>query len=460
MNENELPANLKSLWEKAVKSLKMQNFDYVTQLALPVVKEAPEFLDARRALRKAAVQLNAAKSGGKKKSFLSAGGSLKAGMKIKPMIQKDPLAAMAALEDELVGDPTSQGLNDLLFDAAMAAEMPEVAHFALTTLKDSHPKDTGVLKKLAHFYEGQGEHQKAADMFTAITAIDPSDLDAVKGVTQAATRASMEKNKLEEGGVKRDDEERKELELLDRKQLTDEQIDKLIARFTEEYNEDNNNVVVVKRLGTLYEKKKDLDTAISYYEWASHLTPGDSAMEKKITDLKDTQRDHEFSRMEKELAENPDTPDADQKRARLEELKQERLAQKLAYAKDQVEKNPTDPQLRFLLADYLVQTGNPTDAIPELQRAKNNPHVRTKALLMLGKCFSEKNMLDLAVNQLEEAEKDLSAMDGVKKEVVYERALLHEKRGEKEAYLEALKQIYEVDYGYRDVAPRVEASYN
>jgi hypothetical protein len=69
-------------------------------------------------------------------------------------------------------------------------------------------------------------------------------------------------------------------------------------------------------------------------------------------------------------------------------------------------------------------------------------------------------MDDLAITQLQEAEKELSAMDGTKKDVMYERALLHEKLGQKDEYLEALKQIYEVDYGYRDVAKRVESSYS
>jgi hypothetical protein len=68
-------------------------------------------------------------------------------------------------------------------------------------------------------------------------------------------------------------------------------------------------------------------------------------------------------------------------------------------------------------------------------------------------------MIDLAITQLQEAEKELSGMDEVKKEVVYERALLHQRREETEQYLDALKQIYEVDYGYRDVATRVESSY-
>ena len=164
--------------------------------------------------------------------------------------------------------------------------------------------------------------------------------------------------------------------------------------------------------------------------------------------------------MEKALSEDPDAPDADQKRARLDELLKERLVQKVAYAREQVDKNPTDHQIRFLLADYLFQSGQATEAIPELQRAKNNPNVRIKALLLLGRCFASKNMDDLAISQLQEAEKELTGMDGTKKDIVYERALLHEKRGEKAEYIDALKLIYEVDYEFRDVAKRVESSYS
>jgi len=34
-----------------------------------------------------------------------------------------------------------------------------------------------------------------------------------------------------------------------------------------------------------------------------------------------------------------------------------------------------------------------------------------------------------------------------------------EKLGKSAEYLDCMKQIYEVDYGYRDVATRVESSY-
>ena len=458
MTENELPANLKSLWDKAVKSMRAQNYDYVAQLLTPIVKAEPGFIDARAALRKAQM----AETKGKKGGLLSGGAAMKAAMKLKPKVQSDPTAALGDIEDELSSNPGSKALNELLYDAAMGAELPEVGLLALETLKEADPKDTGILKKIAVHHAGQKNFGAAAEAYQAVSALDPADLEAINGAMKMTTQKSMEDNKMEEGGKKRDEEEAQGLELLDRDvaTLTPDQRERLLERLFVDYNEDNQNIIVVKKIAAIYEHGDDLTSALSYYEWALSLSPGDSAMQTKITTLKDKERDAEFKQMEADLAANPDAPDADQKRARLEELKRERLLQKVEYFRDQVERNPTDPQLRYSYAEYLYAVDQPTEAIPELQRAKNNPHVRTKALLLLGKCFSQKNMDDLAITQLQEAEKELGAMDGTKKDVIYERALLHEKRGEKDAYLEALKQIYEVDYGYRDVATRVESSYS
>ena len=79
---------------------------------------------------------------------------------------------------------------------------------------------------------------------------------------------------------------------------------------------------------------------------------------------------------------------------------------------------------------------------------------------MLGRCFERKNMNDLAKTFLTEAAKELVVMDAIKKEVLYELAKVLEKMGDKTGSLDALKEIYNADYGYRDVAKRVEASYS
>jgi hypothetical protein len=50
-------------------------------------------------------------------------------------------------------------------------------------------------------------------------------------------------------------------------------------------------------------------------------------------------------------------------------------------------------------------------------------------------------------------------MDATKKEIVYNLGLVYERVGNREKSLACMKQIYEADYGYKDVATRVESSY-
>src|SRR5437764_8153675 len=131
----------------------------------------------------------------------------------------------------------------------------------------------------------------------------------------------------------------------------------------------------------------------------------------------------------------------------------------IADAQEWVARNPTDLQLRFELGENFFNAGRFREAVPELQRARQNPHVRLKAMNVLGCCYGELGMLDLAMKQLEEASREILSMDAMKKEIVYNLGLIYERMGELEKSLACMKQIYEVDYGYRDVARRVESSY-
>jgi len=107
----------------------------------------------------------------------------------------------------------------------------------------------------------------------------------------------------------------------------------------------------------------------------------------------------------------------------------------------------------------VLDAGRFREAVPELQRARQNPHARLKAMNVLGCCYGELGMLDLAMKQLEEASREIVSMDEMKKEIVYNLGLVYERVGDLEKALACMKQIYEVDYGYRDVAQRVESSY-
>jgi tetratricopeptide (TPR) repeat protein len=143
----------------------------------------------------------------------------------------------------------------------------------------------------------------------------------------------------------------------------------------------------------------------------------------------------------------------------LEELKKQRAAFVLTDARERVDRNPTDLLAHFDLAVALMDAGEHQEAIGHLQRARSNPSVRLKAMGQLGQCYVARGMNDLAAKTLSDAVSELTAMDAVKKDLLYNLGLVYETMGQHDKCIDCLKQIYEVDYGYRDVAGRVEGSY-
>jgi tetratricopeptide (TPR) repeat protein len=171
------------------------------------------------------------------------------------------------------------------------------------------------------------------------------------------------------------------------------------------------------------------------------------------------QFDNAIQAREAIIASHPGTPEAEQYAAELESLRAQRTEILRQSARDRVEQNPTDLQMRFELGEILIEQGQFQEAIPELQKARQNPSVRIRAMCLLGQCFTARSMLDLAAKTLSDAASELPVMDNVKKDVIYNLGIVYEKMGDKEKSIESMKQIYEVDYGYRDVAARVEGSY-
>jgi len=463
VTEADLPQNLRSLVQKADAAIQSQNVGYAVQLLLPVVKAEPQFLDGRRKLRKAAAAVKKGAGAGKKLFGGLSGGGL-SNMKIQSRVKKEPAAALAELEDILVEDPYNPQINSMLYEAAIALDMVDTAAFALETIREGHPADTKNMHRLAQHYLLAKEPEKAANIFQAILRVDNTDGEARKGVTNANAQASITRQGWGQRESVRDllksKEQSKSLEDDSRKGMTAEQIDARLAEWGEKYNEDPQNIGVVKKIADLYEQKEDLPSALQWYEYAFGLNTADSALGSKVQHLRDRIDDQHFAALKADLEANPDAPEAEQKRAEFEELQNARRARQIASARDRVEKNPTDLQLRFEYGSALLAGGQLSEAIAELQKAKNNPNIKNRSTLMLARCYEQKGIYDLALRQLNECAQELLGMDSTKKEVLYTKGLIHEKLGQKAEALEAFKQIYEVDYGYLDVAQRVESSYS
>jgi tetratricopeptide (TPR) repeat protein len=459
--EKELSESLRSLWLKVLSAIELRNFGYAISLLQEILKQEPEFLTGRQLLRRAEVT----KSKSTKKSFFNISTAPIGVMKAQREIKKDPKRAVEMLEEVLEGEPYNRQANLLLKDAALAAGWSEIGVFALRTLLEENPRDAKVLNELGRLYHELGDHENEVEIYNQLTALNPLDAQSLRLGKDASARASMKRGGWTQAETYRDlikdKDEAVSLEQQSRIRLTGEALDQQIAETYARHQVEPENLDCARRLGALSEQKDDFESAIRWYQYAADLSKGaDTGLARKISDLKIKCLEREIAALEEFLSTYSARDEMyAEKSGRLRAVKVSRAEILIADAQERVARNPTDLQLRFELGENFFNGGRFREAVPELQRARQNPHARLKAMNVLGCCYGELGMLDLAMKQLEEASQEISSMDAMKKEIVYNLGQIYERMGDPGKALACMKQIYEVDYGYRDVAQRVESSY-
>ena len=459
--EKELNELQRSHWLKAVAAIELRNFGYAISLLQGILKQEPEFLTGRQLLRRAEVT----KSKAAKKSFFNISIAPIAVMKAQREVKKDPKHALEMIEKVLEEEPYNRQANLALKEAAVAGGWPETGVFALQTLLEESPRDVKVLHELGRLYHEMGESDKEVEIYTRISEIEPLDAEAIRLGKDASARASMKTGGWTEAESYRDLIKDKEaavsLEQQSRIQLTGDSLEQQIAEVYAKHQTEPQNVDFARRLASLHEQKDDFENAIAWYQYAADLTSQtDAGLVRKVTDLNMKRSERSIVEHEEFLATHGSEHEGYAQRLQaLQAARQKRAEVLIDSARKRSERNPTDLQLRFELGEHLVNARQYRDALPELQRARQNPNARLKAMNLLGRCYHELGMFDLAVKQLEDASKEILTMDTMKKEIVYNLGLVFEQMGDAEKSVACMKQIYEADYGYKDVATRVESSY-
>jgi tetratricopeptide (TPR) repeat protein len=469
--QKDLSPQQKQTWLKAVSAMELKNYGYAIQICQSLLKLQPEFLDARKLARHAAQE----KAKGAKKGFLSGlgGGSQIALMKASSLLKKNDLPALLpALEEILADDPGNLQANTLLQEAALRwiPPMKELAIFAFETIIEINPKEKSQLYRYAAFCLEHDENDlprnptRAVELYNRILELDPNDLVAIKGSKDAAAAHSVH-----DGGwavaesyrdLIKDKEQAEALEQQSRVIKSDDIIDNQIAELSAQVHSEPHNIDKSRRIAELYEKKGDYENALEWFHYALSISGGaDPTIARKISNIKLSQIEAAYKAREEYLAAVPDDPDAPRYREEMAELEKQRADFILADARERVDRNPTDLMAHYELALALIDAGLLQEAIGHLQRARSNPSVRLRAMGKLGECYRARNMIDLAAKTFSDAIAELSVMDAMKKDLLYNLGLVYETMGQDQKSIDCFKQIYEVDYGYRDVATRVESSY-
>ena len=452
ITDKELPASEVGLWAKAQQAVEAKNYKYAVNILRTLVKRAPGFLTGRKVLR--ACEVKVTPVAGRRSSIFS-------GVRLTTT-RRDPETTIITIEDELEKDPYSITANETLFAAATDLNLPELAAFALETICQGQSNPKKHLHLLANHYIKHEQYSEAAETYRRVLKIDRTDPVAMRGEKDCAARASMRQGNWEGSGDFRTKMKNQnataELENADKVGLTRAELEARLAQLSQEYAANNTSLPVVKNIASVYEQMEDYNNAYSFYAYAFQLSGGaDLSINDKAMEMHEKIMQAELAYYEQVLAVDPNNEEA---KANLAQRRKEIAAASVAAAKARVEANPTDAQLQLKYGQALFESEQYSEAIPALQRARTNPNLRIKAMLMLGKCYAAKNMTDMAIRQLEEANNEHVSMDDTKKDLLYLIGTLYADSGNKEKSLEYFKSIYEVDYGYRDVAQRVESAYS
>ncbi len=248
-------------------------------------------------------------------------------------------------------------------------------------------------------------------------------------------------------------------------------IDQLLAEQYALYNENPQNLDVVRKIASLHEDKDDLEGALQYYQWAVEVTKGgDPGLVRKVNDLTMKNLDRRSVTREQWLDEDQSgaangATDEEARRTiapvrrRTGRFQAQKAEMLINTARERVERNPTDLNFRYELGDQLVKAGQYTEAIAELQKAQNSPNLGLKAKYLLGQCFEAKNILPPGAQAVRGCARQAAEHGRLEERRDLPLGLVYERSGEKEKYLACMTEIYEVDSAFQDVAARVEGGY-
>src|SRR5436190_18538979 len=123
---NEIPRDVRELYQKGATALQRQNFDYALAILQQVLQKEPAFFDCRQALRAAQFKKSGNSTGFFKK-MLGGASSSPLLAKAQMSVRKDPIEAIQTLEQILSGDPSNSAAHKMLAEAALVVDFPRTA---------------------------------------------------------------------------------------------------------------------------------------------------------------------------------------------------------------------------------------------------------------------------------------------------------------------------------------------
>ena len=226
------------------------------------------------------------------------------------------------------------------------------------------------------------------------------------------------------------------------------------AEWEDRIKQDPTNAANYVQLAKHYRRAKDLARAQQLLNKAVALPEGEEYARDVLDNVNLDILQHNVSTAERRVDEAPADPESHEK---LKKARAKFASYELDVYRRRFERRPQDIGLRYDLATRLVEAGQVDEAIPHFQGVRGDPRRGFQALLRLAQCFEAKNNFKLALRSLQDALKAVGPADAEgTKEVQYQLGCLYVKLDQPSEAEEHFNEVAALDYGYRDVAKRLE----
>lgn len=433
------------------KAMQANNWDMAVQMFSQCVKLVPDNLGYRQMLRNCTKRKYGDNKTGAgalgKTKLISLRGKIK---KAKQKEQWEEAAALA--EDGLLINPWDAQLNVDVAEASKALDRGEVARFAYLEAVKAAPKDKDIHLAFAELLEDRGEFTEARKIWERIQAIDPKDVNVSRKLSALDAMHATKQGNFEDATSSSEVARNKNYAAAGKSVAAQTADTETALRHA--IRREPEQVEHYLKLAAHLKSSKKFDEAYEIMKQAVDVSGGDPGIREQFEDAELLLMKQNVD-IAKEQANASETPEA---RKIAAELANELRTRQIEVLSAREQRHPQNLAIKMELAKLVMQLQDWPRAIPLLQKSSQDPRMKTRALVLLGKCFMYDNKLPLAKGQFDRAIPDLNfeSTPDLYKEAHYLLARICEETGDAEKAIHHFGEVLVVDYDYKDARERSE----
>ncbi len=433
------------------KAMESNNWDMSIQMFSQCVKLKPDNLTYRQLLRKCTMKKyddNKKGAGGLAKTKLM---SIRG--KVKKAKKKEEWETASVLAEEgLLLNPWDAQLNVDIAEASIALDRGEIARHAYSVAIITATKDKDVHVAFADLLEEREEYKEAEKVWERIAVIDPKDIEVSRKMSGLAAKQATKKGNFEDAESAKDVAHNKGF--ASEAQSVSAKSDNAETALRHAIRKEPDKVEHYLKLATQLKTNKKFEECYEILKTALEVSSDDTSVREQLEDAELLLMKHNVDSAKEKANESEDPED----RKQVAELSKELRNRKIEVFTTREERHGQNLGLKLELATLVMQQQEWSRAIPLLQKASQDPRLKTKALVLLGKCFMYDNKAALAKGQFTRAVPDLDfdTDPSTYTEAHYLLARVCEETGDTEKAIHHYGEVLVVDYNYKDALQRSE----